>query len=106
VAASTSTIQRALSYLHSQQMANGGFASGMGTTTNAGSTVWTLQAIRAAGQNPTGAAWKKGGKTPIAFLLSLQAGSGAFYYYGKTLAMPLLTTSQVVVALSGKTYPF
>jgi len=106
VSASNATIKHALSYLHSQQMSNGGFTSGMGGTTNAESTAWAVQAIRAVGQNPTGAAWKKGGKTPIAFLLSLQARSGAFYHYGTTLAMPLLTTSQVVVALSGKTYPF
>lgn len=106
ISASNTTIERALSYLHSQQMSNGGFTSGMGGTTNAESTAWAVQAIRAVGQNPAGASWKKGGKTPIGFLLGLQAGSGAFYHYGTTLAMPLLTTSQVVVALSGKTYPF
>ncbi len=106
ISASNATIERALSYLHSQQMSNGGFTSGMGGTTNAESTAWAVQAIRAVGQNPAGASWKKGHKTPISFLLSLQAKSGAFYHYGTTLAMPLLTTSQVVVALSGKTYPF
>lgn len=105
VAASSPTIKRAIAYLHTQQMTNGGFVSGMGAATNAESTAWAVQAIRAAGQNPAGAAWKKGGKTPIAFLLSLQSGSGAFYHYGTTLAAPLLTTSQVVIALSGKTYP-
>ena len=106
VPASNTTIERALSYLHSQQMSNGGFTSGMGGTTNAESTAWAVEAICAVGQNPAGSSWKKGGKTPIAFLLSLQARSGAFYHYGTTLAMPLLTTSQVVVALSGKKYPF
>ena len=106
ISASNTAIERALSYLHSQQMSNGGFTSGMGGTTNAESTAWAVQAIRAVGQNPAGGAWKKGGKTPISFLLSLQASSGAFYHYGTTLAMPLLTTSEVVVALSGKTYPF
>ena len=106
ISASSATIKRALSYLRSQQKSNGGFTSGMGGTTNAESTAWAVQAIRAAGQNPAGKSWKKGGKTPVAFLLSLQASSGAFCHYGKTLATPLLTTSQVTVALSGKVYPF
>ena len=106
IAASNTTIKRALAYLHSQQMANGGFTSGMGGTANAESTAWAVQAIRAVGQNPAGRSWKKNGHTPITFLLTLQAKSGAFYHFGTTLAMPLLTTSQVVVALSGKHYPF
>ena len=90
ISAWNTTIERALSYLHSQQMSNGGFTSGMGGTTNAESTAWAVQAIRAVGQNPAGASLEKGGKTPIGFLLGLQAGSGAFYHYGTTLAMPLL----------------
>lgn len=106
LSAATTTIKRALTYLHNQQKGNGGFTAGSGSTTNAESTAFTIQAIRAAGQNPTAASWKKNGKAPIAFLLSLQARSGAFYHYGTTLAMPLVTTSQVIVALSGKVYPF
>jgi iron complex transport system substrate-binding protein len=106
VSSSTSAIKRAVSYLHSQQKANGGFTTGQGSTTNAESTAWAVQAIRAVGQSPTAASWTKSGKTPIAFMLSLQASSGAFYHYGTTLAMPLGTTAQVVVALSGKKYPF
>ena len=107
LSASAPVIKRAISYLHAQQKTNGGFISAIGTpTTNAESTAWAVQAIRAVGQNPAGSSWKKGGKTPIAFLLSLQASSGAFYHYGKTLATPLVTTSEVIVALSGKTYPF
>ena len=106
VSASSATIKRALSYLRSQQQSNGGFTSGLGGTTNAESTAWAVQAIYAVGQNPVGGSWKKGGKSPIAFLLSLQASSGAFYHYGKTFATPLLTTAEVSVALSGKVYPF
>ena len=106
ISASNTTIERALSYLHSQQMSNGGFTSGMGGTTNAESTAWAVQAICAVGQNPAGSIVEEGRQDADRFLLSLQARSGAFYHYGTTLAMPLLTTSQVVVALSGKTYPF
>jgi squalene cyclase len=106
VSASSTTIKRALVYLRNQQKGNGGFTAGSGSTTNAESTALTIQAIRAAGQNPSASSWKKSGNTPISFLLSLQARSGAFYHYGTTLAMPLVTTSQVVVALRGKTYPF
>ncbi|MEZ5124983.1 MAG: prenyltransferase/squalene oxidase repeat-containing protein [Thermoleophilia bacterium] len=106
VSSTASSIKRALAYLRSQQSSNGGFTSGMTSTTNAESTAWAIMAIRSANQNPNGASWKRGGKSPISFLLSLQSSSGAFYHYGKTLAMPLLTSSQAVVALSGKKYPF
>ena len=105
VAASSTVIRRAIAYLHTQQAANGGFISGFGSSANAESTAWAVQAIVAAGQNPAAIAWLKNGRSPISYLLSLQAPSGAFYHFGRILSAPLLTTSEAVIALRRRPFP-
>jgi prenyltransferase beta subunit len=103
VSSSAPVIRRAMSYLHTQQLSNGGMASGFGSGANAESTAWTIQAVVATGGNPT--SWKKSGHTLIGFLSGLQAPSGAFYHFGTVLSAPLLTTSEAVVALQRRAYP-
>jgi prenyltransferase beta subunit len=105
VASSSTVIRRALSYLHTKQAANGGFISGFGSSANAESTAWTVQAIVAAGQNPAAIAWRKTGKSPLDYLLSLQAPAGAFYHFGRILSAPLLTTSEAIIALQRRPFP-
>ena len=105
VAASSTVIGRAMGYLHSQQLSNGGMASGFGAGSNAESTAWTLQAIIATGGNPGDTLWKKSGHGLTAFLNGMQASSGLFYHIGTIPSAPLLTTSQVIVALRRRPYP-
>jgi len=105
VASSSSVIRRALAYLRSQQAANGGFASGFGSSANSESTAWAAQAIVAAAQNPGGAAWRKSGNSPLDYLRSRQAPSGAFYHFGRVLSAPLLTTSEAIIALQRRPFP-
>ena len=79
--------------------------SSFGAGANAESTAWTIQAVVATGGNPAGLSWKKGGKTLMSYLNSMQAPSGLFYHVGTIPAAPLLTTSQAVVALERRPYP-
>jgi prenyltransferase beta subunit len=103
-------IVRAMSYYEGIQNADGGWPyqspSDYGTSTDANSTAVTIQAILAAGQDPTGAEWTTAeGNTSLAALERLQNESGAFAWQE---AMPddnLLATVQALPAIAGKAFP-
>lgn len=64
-----SAVSRALTYLHARQTLAGGFRVSS-TAEQPHMTPWCIMAISAAGQQPT--AWRKpGGRTPIAYMQSL-----------------------------------
>ncbi len=97
----------ALAYLHTQQLADGGFPyqkpSAYGTpASDPDSDAMVLQALVAAGQDPDGAAWLQGGNSVLTQLRSTQAGDGAFAYPGQDANA--FTTSQVPAALSRVPY--
>lgn len=102
-------IVAALDYLHSVQQTNdnGGFAASpaqpWGVDSNTNSTVFAVQGILAAGQDPLSATWSITHTTPITFLLGQQLPSGAFVY----VAPPadLFATQQVAPGLMGKPFP-
>ena len=92
-----------LAYLRTQQLADGGFpyqnSDAYGPpTSDPDSDSIVLQALVAAGQNPTGANWLKGAKSVLTHLRTTQAASGGFAYPGQ--APNAFTTSQVPAALS------
>lgn len=101
----------ALAYYKSIQNEDGGWPyqnpSDFGTATDANSTAVTVQALLAAGQDPSGADWTvAGGGTPLSALESLQNESGAFAWQA---AMPddnLLATVQALPAVAGKAFPY
>jgi hypothetical protein len=71
-------IQRALTYLKSQQTSDGGFKNG-GKTSNADSTGVALDALAALGIRPS--SWSVDGHDPVSALISLRdAQSGGFKY--------------------------
>jgi hypothetical protein len=103
--ASSTVITNALAYIKSTQMANGGFESW--GSTNADTNSWSIDAIVAAAQDPTGDGWPAGsGNDPIDDLLSFQQTDGSFYYMTGSPGMSVeKTTACAITALLGKPFP-
>ncbi|MEW5719951.1 MAG: prenyltransferase/squalene oxidase repeat-containing protein [Chloroflexota bacterium] len=105
---SSAAITNGLAYLKSTQNADGGFpydpASPWGNASDADSTAYVIQAILAAGQDPTASAWQMGGNDPYSFLLSLQLADGSFEWQSGSGSNQLATV-QSVVALLGRPFP-
>ncbi|HEX7496997.1 MAG TPA: hypothetical protein VF344_00825 [Candidatus Limnocylindrales bacterium] len=92
----------ALGYLHTQQLADGGFpyqnSSVFGPpASDPDSDSIVLQALVAAGQNPESSTWLQGGNSVLTHLRTSQAADGGFAYPGG--APDAFTTSQVPAAL-------
>jgi prenyltransferase beta subunit len=109
-AADGDTVSNALAYYKGIQNDDGGWPyqnpSDFGTATDANSTAVTIQAIVAAGQDPTGTDWATdGGSTPVSALESLQNESGAFAWQAAVPDDNLLATVQALPALAGKAFP-
>lgn len=101
-------VTQGLAYLKSAQNADGGFPydpdSPSGTASDANSTAYVLQALRATGEDPTGGDWSNGQDNPVSFLLSLQRPDGSFEWQKGAGGSPL-ATQQAVVALLGQAFP-
>jgi hypothetical protein len=95
-----------LAYLHTQQLADGGFPyqnSSKPSASDPDSDSIVLQALVAAGQDPQSAAWLQGGKSVLTHLWSIQAASGGFAFPGSA-GEDAFTTSQVPAALMRAPY--
>ncbi len=106
--ASSSTMHKALTFLHTQQNDDGGFPSikpsDWGTATNANSTASVIMALMAAGESPLGASWSKGGANPFTALLDLQTADGKIEYQ-PGIGSPLMATTAAIPALLGASMP-
>lgn len=95
-------------YIKSAQNTDGGFTydptSIWGTDSDTNSTAYVIQAILAAGQDPTGPTWTISSTTPIDYLLGMQLADGSFEWQ-PTYGSNLLATQQAVPALLGRYYP-
>ena len=101
---SSDVVTDGLEYIKSQQADNGGFESW--GTTNADTDSWAIDAIVAAGQDPTSAAWTENGNTPIDDLLTFRQNDGSFYWQDGTPGMSVpKTTASAIQALLGAPYP-
>jgi len=99
------TLTDARAYLKSAQRPDGGFSSSRnGGYTYSESTAWAIQAILALGENPQSSAWSIRGNTPHSALAQLQTASGAFSHRKDTLALPILSTTQSLVAANGRSF--
>jgi hypothetical protein len=99
-----------MDYYQAIQNEDGGWPyqnpSQYGTATDANSTAVTIQAILAAGHDPSGADWTaSGGQTPVAALEALQNPSGGFSWQAAVPGDNLLATLQALPALAGKPFP-
>lgn len=102
--ASSTPITKALAYLKSTQIANGGFESW--GSTNSATDSWGIDSIDASGQNSTGAYWKSGsGYYPVDDLLTFQNIDGSFNWTSTTPSNKALMTSYAITALLGTHYP-
>ena len=105
----STAVANGLNYLDGAQNSDGGFpydpASTTDTDSDSNSTAYVLQAILAAGEDPTAGRWKEGSNTPISFLLSRQLSNGAFEWQAGMGANPL-ATMQAIVSLLGRPFPY
>lgn len=102
----SSALQKALGYIKSCQVDDGGFCSGWtGKKSNLSSSSWAVMAIRAAGQDPDSIDWSVNGKTGIDYICSLQSEDGYFYWMPETPSAPVNSTAYAVLALSGQYFP-
>ncbi len=100
----SNAITNGLNYIKSQQADDGGFLSW--GATNADTDSWAIDAIVAAGQDPTSTDWTKNGNTPVDDLLTFQQSDGSFYWQSGAPGMSVpKTTAYAIQALLGKSYP-
>jgi len=104
----SAAIAKALTFFQEQQNDDGGFPaikpSEWGTDTNANSTAAVIMGLLAAGEKPTSDKWSKAGGNPMTALLGLQADDGRIEFQ-PGVGEPLLSTTQAIPALLGKTLP-
>ena len=95
---------RGVAFLRRMQNADGGFGQSEGRASNAQSTAYAVQGLLAAGRNPS--KFRKGGRSPLGFLRSLQERSGAVRYSKLSAQTPVWVTAQAIMALRRKSFPF
>jgi len=102
-----SVVLKGIGYLREQQASTGGFtySKAFGTAADANSTALALQALVAAGQDPIGSAWRKGGVSALDDLLLLQLSGGAFEWQAGNGAN-LLATVQAIPGVLGRPFPY
>ena len=96
-------VRRAAAWLARHQNADGGFGL-QGGASNAQSTAWAVQGLIAAGRRPA-RLHRRGARSPLAYLRSLIAPSGAVRYSRTSAQTPVWFTAQALTALAGKTLP-
>jgi hypothetical protein len=96
---------KAVMYLGGAQQADGGFGFDASSSTDPDSDAVVIQALVSMGQDPSGSAWTKSGKTPLSSLAGFETppGSGAYLFPGSK-APDAFTTSQVPAALELSPY--
>ncbi|HEY2320924.1 MAG TPA: prenyltransferase/squalene oxidase repeat-containing protein, partial [Solirubrobacteraceae bacterium] len=95
---------RAVAFLRRQQDRDGGFPSQPGMGSNAQSTAWAIQGLDAAGVSPAGL-HRGGAISPLAYLDSLVAPSGAVRYARGVSQTPVWVTGEALMAMAGKPLP-
>ncbi len=100
----TKTVARAAAFLAARQNSDGGLPLQPGDDSNAQSTAWTVQALVAAGRDPERLR-RRGARSPLAYIRSLQSTSGAVRYSRTSTASPVWVTAQALTALARRPFP-
>jgi energy-coupling factor transport system substrate-specific component len=96
-------VRRAVRYLRRAQNGDGGFPLIRRQSSNSQSTSWAVQGLVAAGRKP--GAMRRGGRSPLAYLRSLQSADGSIRFSRSSRQTPVWTTSQAIDALARKAFP-
>jgi energy-coupling factor transport system substrate-specific component len=92
-------VTRAVAWLRGQQNSDGGFPLQPGSSSNAQSTAWAIQAFVAAGV-PLTSVTRHHSVDPIRFLLGLQQSNGSVRYSATSSQSPVWVTAQALTALA------
>jgi hypothetical protein len=95
-------IRGGVSYLRKAQLSGGGFPLAGGSI-NAQSTAYAVQGLIAAGVAPSSV--RHGGRSPLDYLASVQAGDGHYRYSSRSDQTPVWVTGQALPAVSGAAFP-
>ena len=98
------TVSRAANFLAAQQNADGGMALTPGQASNAQSTAWAIQGLKAAGRTPA-RLHRRGARSPIEYLRSLQTSNGAVRYSRSSSQTPVWVTAQALTGFTSKPFP-
>ncbi len=97
-------VARAVAFLVHAQNPDGGFPEQPGGASNAQSTAWAVQGLVAAGR-PVEAVRDRGSRSPLGYLESLVAPSGAVRYSRTSAQSPVWVTAQALLALARAPFP-
>jgi energy-coupling factor transport system substrate-specific component len=97
-------LRSASAYLGRTQNPDGGYPQQPGGQSNAQSTAWAAQGLRAVGYNPTTFRGRSS-RAPIGYLATLVSPGGSVRYSRTSSQTPVWVTAQAMVALAGKTFP-
>jgi energy-coupling factor transport system substrate-specific component len=100
----TKTVARAAAFIAARQNADGGLPLTPGGASNAQSSAWAIQALVAAGRDPARAR-RRGARSPIAYIRSLQGASGAIRYSRTSTQTPVWVTAQALTGLARRPFP-
>jgi Prenyltransferase and squalene oxidase repeat len=95
-------IRRGISYLRGAQRPGGGFPLNGGVI-NAQSTAYGIQGLLAGGVAPS--AVRRGGRSPLDYLSSVQAADGHYRYSASSDQTPVWVTGQALLAANGAAFP-
>jgi energy-coupling factor transport system substrate-specific component len=97
-------VRRAARFIVRAQNADGGFPLVGGAPSNAQSTAWAVQGLVAAGRDPDRVR-RNGSRTPLGYLRSLTASSGAVRYSRTSTQTPVWVTGQALTAFARRPLP-
>jgi energy-coupling factor transport system substrate-specific component len=100
----TRVVDRGVAFLRRAQRRDGGFPLTPGGASNAQSTAWATQAIVAAGRS-IARTRRRGSRSPLAFLRSLQRRDGSVRYSRSSGQTPVWVTAQALAALARRPLP-
>lgn len=96
--------RKAADFLARQQKPDGGLPLTPGQSSNAQSTAWAIQGLVSVGRDPD--KLRRGGaRSPLAYLRSLQTGSGVVRYSRTSAQTPVWVTAQALTAFARKPFP-
>ncbi|MGK2939105.1 MAG: DUF6580 family putative transport protein [Solirubrobacteraceae bacterium] len=96
--------RRGAMFLARRQNPDGGYPLVPGGASNAQSTAWAIQGLRAAGRNPN-AQHLRGARNPTSFLRSLTTRSGGVRYSRTSAQTPVWVTAQALTGLAMRPFP-